>query len=151
MKNIKEQAAHAVGRLKEMMEQVSERHLTADELRLLTFDELVQRTLELDAELHALKAKVRRARPKVTVEAAARLILEDKETPHLNAALIADIIRTVFKRYGHDCETSTGSIRWYITKKTQDWSIVPRRPPYEAITMEEEEHAKLDDGKEEHA
>lgn len=146
MKNIKEQVAHAVGRLKEMMEQVSERHLTAEELSLLTFDELVQRILDMDAELHALKAKVRKARPKVTVEAAVRMILEDKETPNLNAALIADIIRTVFKRYGHDCKTSTGSVRWYITEKTQEWDIVPRKPPYEAIT--EEGTDGLDAGKE---
>lgn len=142
MKNIKEQAAHAVGRLKVMLEEASERRLTEDELRQSSTEDLITKLIALDEELRALKRKIRKARPKVTVEMAAKTILEDPETPHLNAALIAEIIRTTFHRYGHDCETSVGSIRWYITKKTQDWNIIPRRPPYEAVPASAEEESK---------
>lgn len=58
---------------------------------------------------------------------AIKLILEDPELCDLSHALIADIIRSTFASFGQPAETTESSIRWYISQKTLEWNIVPRR------------------------
>lgn len=74
------------------------------------------------AEICRLRGKVKKPKK---VEAI-RLLLEDERLVGLNPALIADIIRNVYKRHNVPCDTTEASIRWYVSQKTMEWNIKPR-------------------------
>lgn len=83
-------------------------------------------------EVCRLQGKVKKPR-KVD---AIKLLLEDDRFTGLSVALIADIIKQVFKRAGIPCDTSESSIRWYISQKTLEWSIKPRDKGQNMVEIE---------------
>lgn len=83
-----------------------------------------------DATLEMLWAEVCRLRKKIKhprKSEAIKLILENPELTGLSIPLIADIVRQIFQRHGFSCDTSESSIRWYISQKTLEWNIQPRK------------------------
>jgi len=57
---------------------------------------------------------------------AIKILLEHPQLGGLSTALVGDIIKTVYRLHGLDCDTNDNSIRWYISRKTIDWDIIPR-------------------------
>lgn len=78
-------------------------------------------------ELERLRKQKRKNRPKV--EAAAKLLLEHPDLAEIPVPMIAELIRAVFKSYGVDCSCSESSIRWYMSQRGLEWSIMRRRMP----------------------
>lgn len=80
--------------------------------------------MSLWEEILRLKKLVRK--PKV--EAAVRLLLEDPTLHSIPIGLMADLIKNAFERRGFTCNIKEASVRWYISQRTVDWSIVKRAP-----------------------
>ena len=73
--------------------------------------------------------KLRGLIKKPKVQAAIKLLLEDKELAGIPIPLMANIIKAGFEKRGFECNCSESSIRWYISQKTMEWSIVRRADP----------------------
>lgn len=79
------------------------------------------------AELYVLKNPRKTVKP--GVEAAVKVLLEDKDLPEIPIPMVAEIIREVFQAYGQKCKCSESSVRWYQSQRNLEWAIVRRRLP----------------------